>query len=323
MSFLKPSNTIFLQKKLVILGTGWGTHALARTVDRKLFDVTIVSPRNHFLFTPLLASTTVGTLELRSITESVREWGGFKDDRDFHLAEATDVDVDKKQLSVKSRLDDKIRYTIDYDILCVAVGARSNTFNVPGVKPHAYFLKQVAHAQKIRARIIELLEIAESPTLTDEDRKKMLNIVVVGGGPTGVEFSAELFDFINKDVKKHFTHLVPFMNVTLIEAGKILSMFDEGLRIYAEGILSKRKRMKVMREQVAEVFADGVKLKNGTIIPCGMTIWSAGIGPTPFVEGLEWPKRSTRILTDSHFHVKGLEDKSVFAFGDCATTESV
>ena len=78
--------------------------------------------------------------------------------------------------------------------------------------------------------------------------------------------------------------------MTLIEAGKILSQFDEGLRIYAEGILSKRVKMRVVKEQVAEVLSDGVRLKSGEVINCGMTVWSAGIAPVPLAQVLPWSK---------------------------------
>ena len=71
------------RKKLIILGTGWAGYSLLKHVNKKLFDVVVVSPRNHFLFTPLLASTTVGTLEFRSIIEPIRNHG-FRDERDFH-----------------------------------------------------------------------------------------------------------------------------------------------------------------------------------------------------------------------------------------------
>ncbi|XP_041456726.1 external NADH-ubiquinone oxidoreductase 1, mitochondrial-like [Lytechinus variegatus] len=83
------------RQKLVILGTGWGSYSVLKNIDKSLYDVVVVSPRNHFLFTPLLASTTVGTLEFRSIIEPVRNTG-FRQSDHFHLAEAVKLDTKKK-----------------------------------------------------------------------------------------------------------------------------------------------------------------------------------------------------------------------------------
>lgn len=125
----------------MILGTGWGGYSLLKNVDRRKYDVVVVSPRNHFLFTPLLASTTVGTLEFRSIIEPVRYGWQFRDERDFHLSEAEQLDFEEKTVWCRSVLDQSNRYPLKYDKLIIAVGAVSNTFGVPGVREHSFFLK--------------------------------------------------------------------------------------------------------------------------------------------------------------------------------------
>jgi len=129
-----------MRKKLIILGTGWAGYSLLKHVNKKLFDVFVVSPRNHFLFTPLLASTTVGTLEFRSIIEPIRNHG-FRDERHFHLSRAVGLDMQKRIISCQSQLDSTRKYNLSYDRLVIAVGALSNTFGVPGVEKHAFFLK--------------------------------------------------------------------------------------------------------------------------------------------------------------------------------------
>ena len=128
------------RQQLVILGTGWGGFALLKNIDKRKYDVIVVSPRNHFLFTPLLPSTTVGTLEFRSIIDPIRNHG-FRDEKHFHLAEATDVDFQTKTLQCRSILEPSLTYQINYDKLAICVGAMPNTFGVPGVRQHAYFLK--------------------------------------------------------------------------------------------------------------------------------------------------------------------------------------
>ncbi len=132
------------RKKLVILGTGWAGYSLLRNVDKQLYDVIVISPRNHFLFTPLLASTTVGTLEFRSIIEPVRN-AGFRDEHHFHLSSAIGLDLDRRQVHCVTTLDteEPREYDVLYDVLVIGVGALPNDFGVPGVKEHAFFLKVV------------------------------------------------------------------------------------------------------------------------------------------------------------------------------------
>ncbi len=133
------------RQNLVILGTGWGSYSVFRNIKRKRqlrnsYNVIVISPRNHFLFTPLLASTTVGTLEFRSIIEPVRNTG-FRDEHHFHLSQAVGLDAEGKRVECVSILDPSRSYHVPYDKLVIGVGAVSNDFNVPGVKEHAFFLK--------------------------------------------------------------------------------------------------------------------------------------------------------------------------------------
>ena len=128
------------RRRLVILGTGWGSYSVLRKADKKLFDVIVISPRNHFLFTPLLASTTVGTLEFRSIIEPVRNVG-FRNEHHFHLSYASGLDVRRQVVQCTSSLDSSRVYEVPYDLLVVGVGADCNDYNIPGVREHAFFLK--------------------------------------------------------------------------------------------------------------------------------------------------------------------------------------
>lgn len=128
------------RRRLVILGTGWGSYSVLRKANKKLFDVIVISPRNHFLFTPLLASTTVGTLEFRSIIEPVRN-AGFRDEHHFHLSYASGLDVERQVVECTSSLDSSRVYEVPYDLLVIGVGADCNDFNIPGVREHAFFLK--------------------------------------------------------------------------------------------------------------------------------------------------------------------------------------
>ena len=269
------------RQKLVILGTGWGGYSLLKNIDKKLFDVIVISPRNHFLFTPLLASTTVGTLEFRSIIEPVRNTR-FRDDHHFQLAKAIELQADKRVVVCESVLNNK-RYKVNYDKLVAAVGARSNTFNVPGVEKHAFFLKEVAHARAIRNQILTNFELSVHPNITPDEEKRLLHFVICGGGPTGVEFGAELYDFVREDVSRLYAQEKDMVRVTLVEPHQILPSFDKKLRAFAEKKIKQRSGFSLIQSGVVKVDKGSVELQDGTMLPCGLVVWSTGLAPRPFI----------------------------------------
>jgi NADH:ubiquinone reductase (H+-translocating) len=222
--------------KLVILGSGWGSVALLKTLNPDDYHVTVVSPVNYFLFTPMLPSATVGTLELRSLVEPIRRIVG-KVKGHFLKASAEDVDFSEKLVEVSQTLPsgEKRHFYLPYDKLVVGVGSTTNTHGVNGLE-HCHFLKSVEDARGIRHQILTNLEAACLPSTTDEERRKLLSFVVCGGGPTGVEFAAEIFDMVNEDVGKTFPKILRNeVSVHLIQSrGHILNTYDETLSKYAE-----------------------------------------------------------------------------------------
>ena len=121
-------------------------------------------------------------------------------------------------------------YTLPYDKLVIAVGSFSNTFNIPGVSENAFFLKDISNARAIRARIIECFEKAAQPNTTEKKQIQLLHFAIIGGGPTGIEFGAELHDFIRDDVSRLYPGLINKVQITIYDvAEKILSSFDSEL----------------------------------------------------------------------------------------------
>eukprot|EP01111_Echinosteliopsis_oligospora_P015621 TRINITY_DN6232_c0_g2_i1.p1 TRINITY_DN6232_c0_g2~~TRINITY_DN6232_c0_g2_i1.p1 ORF type:complete len:467 (+),score=106.10 TRINITY_DN6232_c0_g2_i1:69-1403(+) len=307
------------KKTLIVLGTGWGAFRLLKSVDTKEYRVLVVSPRNHFLFTPLLAITTVGTLEFRSISESIRS---TRRNVEYYQAECRDIIPETKTIKVKGVLHEK-PFEMKYDKLLIAVGAQNNTFNIPGVLDHAYFLKELPDARRIRRRILECFEEAALPDTTDSERRRLLNFVIVGGGPTGIEFAGELNDFFWEDLTKAFPNIPAHeVRITVLEASnKILSAFDGRLVDYT--MRSFRKRGIDLRtgSLVKEVKQGEVLLQDGTRILCGLIVWSTGVAPRPFIKELtNLPKDEFgRIMVNDHLKVKDTED--VYAVGDCSAVE--
>jgi NADH:ubiquinone reductase (non-electrogenic) len=308
---------IMQKKNLIILGTGFAALSLLRKIDPKKFNITLVSPRNHFLFTPLLPSTTVGTIEFRSIIEPIRTQ---RKPITFYQARCISIDANRRLIECVSVVDNR-SFSLEFDFLAITVGAVSNTFGIPGVERHALFLKELGDARRIRRHIIQNFEQASIPGLPEDERRRLLHFVVVGGGPTGVEFAAEMHDFLTDDLKDSYKPLVADVRITLLEAtNKILSTFDKKLSTYALQLF-QRQRINVRIDSIVTgVLEREIRLRDGTAIPYGLLVWSTGNTQTPFVSELPFAKDPTgRLATDSYFRITGTTN--IFAAGDCATVE--
>lgn len=222
--------------KLVVLGTGWGNVALLKNLNKDEYHVTVVSPSNYFLFTPMLPSGTVGTLELRSLVEPIRRIVA-RINGHYLRGSAQDVDFSAKLVEVSScdSSGAEQHFYLPYDKLIIGVGAITNPHGVKGLE-NCHFLKDITDARKIRNQIVSNLERACLPTTTDDERRRLLSFVVSGGGPTGVEFAAELFDMLNEDMCKHYPRLLRNeISVHVIQSrSHILNTYDEALSKYAE-----------------------------------------------------------------------------------------
>lgn len=312
--------------RIVVLGSGWAACRLMKGLNASLCDIVCISPRNHMVFTPLLASTCVGTLEFRSVAEPVTRIQtalSTSPNSFFFLGRCTHIDPEKHEvhcLAVDGRGDvmaeDSKPFSVAYDKLVIAAGAQALTFNIQGVQEHAIFLREVSDAQNIRRKLLLNLMLSDIPGTPEEEKKRLLHCVVVGGGPTGVEFSGELSDFIKRDVHDKYSHVKEFIHVTLIEAKEILSSFDVSLRQFAIKHLTKAG-VKLVQGVVKDVQPKVIVLSNGTEVPYGLLVWSTGVGPSPFVQSLKLPKSyDGRIGVDEYLRVPGLD--GVYAIGDCA-----
>lgn len=301
------------RKRIVILGSGFGAVMILKRVDLKLFDVVVVSPRNHFLFTPLLPSTTVGTVEFRSIIEPIR-----KTRKGIDFMQAVAIGVDPEERTVRCRGTDVDRtFRLRYDILIVSVGAENNTFGVPGVEEHALFLKELVDARALRERVISCLERADLPDAPDEERRRLLHFMIVGGGPTGVEFAAELHDLLEESMAANYPDLVGIPRISLFEAlPTILGSFDKDLRDYTIAHFDRQGIELELNRKVTEVLRDTILFDDGTREEGGLILWSTGYAPTPFVRDLPFAKERGRIITDEYLRVP--EYPEIYALGDCA-----
>ncbi|KAJ7520783.1 hypothetical protein O6H91_19G022600 [Diphasiastrum complanatum] len=318
----KPSE----KPRIVVLGSGWAGCRLMKDIDTQLYDIVCISARNHMVFTPLLASTCVGTLEFRSATEPLRtiQPALAKAPNSYaFLAQCTGVDPLNREVHCEAIVDDQFKgqvttwpFKVAYDKLVIATGAQARTFGIHGVEENAIFLREVSHARDIRSKLLYNLMISDIPGVSEEEKSRLLHCVVVGGGPTGVEFSGELSDFIHRDVHLKYSHVKNYIHVTLIEANEILSSFDMRLREYAVNQLTKAG-VRLVRGLVKDVEPGKLLLSDGSVVPYGLLVWSTGVGASKFVRSLQLEKSpGGRIGVDEWLQVPGLED--VYAIGDCS-----
>ncbi|EFX03867.1 alternative NADH-dehydrogenase [Grosmannia clavigera kw1407] len=322
------------KKTLVILGTGWGSVSLLKKLDTENYNVVVISPRNYFLFTPLLPSCTTGLIEHRSIMEPIRTIARTKNGSvTFYEAEASSVDPERKVVKIRDGADVRGRTTeseVAYDMLVVGVGAENATFGIPGVLENSCFLKEIGDAQRIRKKIMDCVETAALKDQTSEEIDRLLHMVVVGGGPTGVEFAGELHDFFEDDIKKLIPDIADRFRVTLIEAlPNVLPSFSKQLIDYTESTFKEEEiaihtktMVKKVTDKAVEAEAsrpDGSKER--VVFPYGLLVWATGNALRPVVRDLMGripaQKDSRRgLAVNEYLVVQGARD--IWAVGDCA-----
>lgn len=333
------------RENVVILGTGWGAISFFEGLDLSKYNVTIVSPRNYSLFTPMLASVTTGHVDNRSIVNSIhdhieRHANKFKRANprvEFFEAKCFDVDWENQLIHCEETNTQKFylghlsgthrTFSLPYDKLVVAVGCRTNTFNTPGVVENCYFLKEIDDAHKVRMQIWTNLEMANCPGITEQQRENMLNFCVVGGGPTGVEFAGELNEVLKREVKHFFPNLAKYMKITLIQsADHILNTFDARMTKYAEEKFLREGIKVIPNTRVIRVTETDVTVHDKVTnkdyqIPYGMCLWATGIMQHPLISTLSskiGTQEHTKALeVDACLRVVGIPKKNVFALGDC------
>ncbi|KAH6619127.1 hypothetical protein B0J18DRAFT_411463 [Chaetomium sp. MPI-SDFR-AT-0129] len=285
----------------------------------------------------MLPSATVGTLGLRSLVEPIRRIihnvGGH-----FLLARAEEVDFSARLVEVAQRDANGVeqRFYVPYDKLVMAVGSVTNPHGVKGLE-HCHFLKDINDAREIRNKVIHNLELACLPTTADEERKRLLSFVVSGGGPTGVEFAAELFDLLNEDLIHLFPRLLRNeISVHLIQSrDHILNTYDETLSKYAEDRFARDQVEVLTNSRVSEVRPESIvftqKDGKGNVVtkelPMGFCLWSTGVSQNEFCKTVAHKLGSAQtnrhaLETDTHLRVNGTPLGDVYAIGDCATVQN-
>lgn len=294
---------------VVIIGSGFGGIRAAKKLAGTDVDVTIIDANNFHTFQPLLYQVATAGLDADDIGFPIRRIFRRTRSINFVLGEVTAIDLHNRTVTVG---DDRL---FGYDYLVIAAGSISASFGIEGVSAYTFPLKTLHDALRLRAHLLSRFELASAQSAGPVD----LGVVVVGGGPTGVEMAGGLRELIDKVFRKDYPDLGATPTpITLVEAaGRVLGTFHRSLSDHAAAALQQRQITVEVGTGVDHVEPDAVVLKDGRRIRAGTIIWAAGVTASP-VAGLLGVTlaRGGRIPVGPDLSLAGHPD--VFAIGDIA-----
>jgi NADH dehydrogenase len=299
--------------RVVVVGGGFAGLAAIKTLNKvkPRVRVTLLEQNNYHLFQPLLYQLATGLVQPADIAHPIR--GILRRYRRASVRMATVSGVD---LGAREVLAEEGR-RFGYDYLILAVGATTATFGIPGVAEHSFPLKSMPDALRLRAHLLRQFELAENDPSQIE--QGALTVVVVGGGPTGVEMAGALHELFKHVLVHDFPDLdVNRARVILLEAtDHLLAPFHPSSRRHALDTLQRRGVEVRLGEAMQRATADRVELEDGTVIPTRTLIWGAGVRANPLADvlGLE-QTRGGRILVGDDLSVPGHPE--LFVVGDLA-----
>jgi NADH:ubiquinone reductase (H+-translocating) len=301
--------------KVIIVGGGFAGATLAEQLSRRLapdLEVVVISSENHLVFTPMLAEVAGRSLSGLDVVIPGRQMAP----RATWLT-ATVTGVDLKKNEVKYTRPDGQTATLSYAQLVLACGSDVNLDVVPGMAANAYTLRTVADGMILGNEVIARFEQAAAEP-DDAERERLLTIVVVGGGFTGVEAAGHLFDLM-RNVQPFYSQLSrnrPRM-VLLQRGARIVPEFQhDSLSEFALRKLRQNGLEVRLNTDVKEVTARYLCLSTGERIDAGLTVCAVGTAPVPLIQKTGLPMERGRLKTDPDMRVTGSDN--VWAFGDCA-----
>ena len=301
----------YVQKpRIVIVGAGFGGLAVAAGLRRFPVDLTVIDRQNHHLFQPLLYQVATAGLSPADIAWPIRSLLRRQKNTRVLMGEVTAVDTARKVVLMDGR-------PIAYDGLVLATGATHGYFGRDEWAAHAPGLKTLDDATAMRRRLLLAFERAEMATNPDECAR-LLTIVIVGAGPTGVELAGAVAELARRTLARDFRAIDPARTrVVLVEAGpRVLATFPESLSAYTARALERLGVELRLGRAVTHCDAGGVRIGDEEL-RAGTVIWAAGVAASPAARwlGVE-PDRAGRVTVTAALQPPGLAD--VWVIGDTA-----
>ncbi|MEO6901914.1 MAG: NAD(P)/FAD-dependent oxidoreductase [Bacteroidia bacterium] len=299
------------KKRIVIIGGGFGGLQLAQKLSNSNYQIVLIDKNNYHQFQPLFYQVATSGLEPSSISFPFRKIFQKAKNIIIRIAEVKEVVADKNLLETTVG-------TINYDYLVIAIGTDTNYFGNTKIMEQAIPMKSVSEALALRNTILQNFE--DALTVVDlESKNRLMNIVVVGGGPTGVEISGALAEFKNLIFPKDYPELnFKMMQVYLLEGSpNVLASFSEIASKKAKDYLVKLGVNLQLNARVKDYDGKTVFLDDGTTIQTNTLIWAAGVIGNK-IKGLNDTviSKGNRILVDRYNKV--ISYQNIFAIGDVA-----
>jgi len=298
------------RKRVVVLGAGFGGLTFCRTFKHPGAEVVLIDRQNHHLFQPLLYQVATAGLSDSEIAQPIRSILADREDVMVRLAEITDIDVAGRR--VVTSVGD-----FEYDYLVVGLGGCTSYFGHPEWEKHAPGLKSLEDAQRIRHDLLMAFESAEN-TSDEAERRRLMTVVVVGGGPTGVELAGACAELAKVVLKADFRRIDSTQaRVILVEgSSRLLGQFSEELGLEAQRELERMGVEVRCGERVREIRSGEVELA-GEVLRAGNILWGAGVAASPLTARLGAPiDRAGRVKVEPDLSLPGRPE--VFAIGDLA-----
>lgn len=302
--------------KVVIVGAGFGGLRLARRLSNKPgFDITLIDRFNYHQFQPLFYQVATAGLDASNISFPLRKVFQKSKNVSIRLAELREIVKEENKIITSQE-------EISYDVLVLATGAGTNFFGNEHLAVHAFPMKSTVEALQLRYRI--LLDFEKALTTKDPGEiQNLMNIIVVGGGPTGVEVSGALAEMKKYVLPKDYPELdFSKMNIFLLEgSNRLLAAMSEKSSAKAKKYLEKLG-VNVLTDAIVKDY-DGatVSLQNGKELKSTIVVWAAGIkGNIPNGISNELIAKGNRLITDRHCKVK--DTPNIYAIGDLAYMET-
>lgn len=299
---------------VVIIGGGFGGLAAAKRLEREAVDVTLIDQHNYHTFQPLLYQVATAGLNAADVGYAVR--GLFRRQHRVFFRKGLVIGVDWDAKQVLLKYEDPI----DFDYLIIAAGSTTNYFGIPGAAEFAFPLYGLEDAIRLRNHILSLFEAAEAVPELIEDG--ILNFVVVGGGPTGVEVAGALAELVDKVLADDFHDLDVFRSrIILIEQGEVLlAPFSEKSQRFAKRTLQERGVDVRLGTAVNALTAEQATLADGSVVRTRTLIWAAGVRAGNLAEHVDATQgRGGRITVHRDLSIPG--HPYAFAVGDVADAD--
>jgi NADH:ubiquinone reductase (H+-translocating) len=307
----RSSVKALMAARVLILGGGFAGIGAARALKKADAEVVVIDKHDYHTFQPLLYQVATDLLERTAVGHPRRDLFHDQPNVRVHLDETTGLDLEKREAQFAEMKP------ISYDYLVLALGAEVNFFGAEGAPEHAFPMYTLADAIRVKEHILRKWEAADKDSELAEDGA--LHVVVVGGGPTGVESAGALSELYGSNFSEDYPDMhAEHARITLVEAApELFGMFHQKLRDYTKEALEERGVDVVLGEIVESVEPTRVRLKSGKVLEAHTLIWGAGLQANPIVQSLGLDlEKGNRIGVEPDLSIP--EHPEAFAVGDIA-----